>query len=551
MAVAIASLGVHRTGPARRRARRPRPARAGTRVSRRWSVSARPGRPCRWRPPWSRCWSAPAWSPSPAARPTAPAVGGIALTVAGPLYVGLPLGALISIGWTHSREAAFLVVLTVVASDSTAVLRRAPVRSQACWRRPSARRRRSRARSADSSAAQWLWRGWEACGCRPCRSGPGSCWRRAGDARHRRRPARVGAETCGAGQGQLAPHSRPRRRARSHRRAAAGDSGLLRRASRRLARACCEAHRDSRVDRLHRHQRAVGRSTPIPIACASWRWPRGAAPTRWRRRFSATDRRLPPSASRRRSTRLAGDAPPGRGSSAAADGLIDVATHPDVDILLCASSGTTALEAVLAAIDAGKTIALANKEVLVMAGELVDQGGPGPWRRAAARGQRAQRHPPVPARARRRRSAEAGAHGVGRSVSRVAGRAPADRASRGRAAPSDVADGPQDHHRLGDADEQGPRGHRGALAVRRAARAASTSSCTRSRSSTRWSSSPTARPSRSWASPTCGCRSSTRFSYPDRWGALLPPLDLTRAARWSSSRRTRRGSRVCVWPTTR
>jgi phosphatidate cytidylyltransferase len=45
-------------------------------------------------------------------------VGGIALTVAGPLYLGLPLGALISIAWTHSREAAFLAVLTVVASDS-------------------------------------------------------------------------------------------------------------------------------------------------------------------------------------------------------------------------------------------------------------------------------------------------------------------------------------------------------------------------------------------------------------------------------------------------
>jgi 1-deoxy-D-xylulose-5-phosphate reductoisomerase len=53
------------------------------------------------------------------------------------------------------------------------------------------------------------------------------------------------------------------------------------------------------------------------------------------------------------------------------EGLIAVATHPDVDIVLCASSGTAGLEAVLAAIDAGKTIALANKEVLVMAGELV------------------------------------------------------------------------------------------------------------------------------------------------------------------------------------
>jgi 1-deoxy-D-xylulose-5-phosphate reductoisomerase len=53
------------------------------------------------------------------------------------------------------------------------------------------------------------------------------------------------------------------------------------------------------------------------------------------------------------------------------DGLIAVATHPSADIVICASAGTAGLEAVLAAIDAGKTIALANKEVLVMAGELV------------------------------------------------------------------------------------------------------------------------------------------------------------------------------------
>jgi 1-deoxy-D-xylulose-5-phosphate reductoisomerase len=52
-------------------------------------------------------------------------------------------------------------------------------------------------------------------------------------------------------------------------------------------------------------------------------------------------------------------------------GLSEVATQPDVDIVLCASSGTAALEAVLAAIAAGKVIALANKEVLVMAGSLV------------------------------------------------------------------------------------------------------------------------------------------------------------------------------------
>ncbi len=53
------------------------------------------------------------------------------------------------------------------------------------------------------------------------------------------------------------------------------------------------------------------------------------------------------------------------------EGLIAVATHPDVDLVLCASSGTAGLDAVLAAIEAGKAIALANKEVLVMAGGLV------------------------------------------------------------------------------------------------------------------------------------------------------------------------------------
>jgi len=53
------------------------------------------------------------------------------------------------------------------------------------------------------------------------------------------------------------------------------------------------------------------------------------------------------------------------------DGLAAVASHPDVDVVLCASSGTDALEAVLAAIEHGKTIALANKEVMVMAGAIV------------------------------------------------------------------------------------------------------------------------------------------------------------------------------------
>jgi 1-deoxy-D-xylulose-5-phosphate reductoisomerase len=54
-------------------------------------------------------------------------------------------------------------------------------------------------------------------------------------------------------------------------------------------------------------------------------------------------------------------------------GLLDVATHPDTDIVVAATSGLVGLEPTLAAIRAGKTIALANKETLVMAGHLVMQ----------------------------------------------------------------------------------------------------------------------------------------------------------------------------------
>ena len=65
---------------------------------------------------------------------------------------------------------------------------------------------------------------------------------------------------------------------------------------------------------------------------------------------------------------------PSRSALAADSGpecLLEIATHPDADIVLFASSGTAALDAVLAAIDAGKAIALANKEILVMAGSVV------------------------------------------------------------------------------------------------------------------------------------------------------------------------------------
>ena len=96
--------------------------------------------------------------------------------------------------------------------------------------------------------------------------------------------------------------------------------------------------------------------TPIGSAIRS----PGTVPARspWRPRRRSTG--WPPAGIRRR-----------RGAGVGRDGLVAVASHPDVDIVLCASSGTEGLEAVLAAIDHGKTVALANKEVLVMAGGIV------------------------------------------------------------------------------------------------------------------------------------------------------------------------------------
>jgi 1-deoxy-D-xylulose-5-phosphate reductoisomerase len=52
-------------------------------------------------------------------------------------------------------------------------------------------------------------------------------------------------------------------------------------------------------------------------------------------------------------------------------GLIELATLPSADIVLIAIVGTAGLQPALAAIRAGKDIAVASKEILVMAGEIV------------------------------------------------------------------------------------------------------------------------------------------------------------------------------------
>ena len=49
----------------------------------------------------------------------------------------------------------------------------------------------------------------------------------------------------------------------------------------------------------------------------------------------------------------------------------EIARHPQVDTVVIATSGKAGLSPTLAAVRAGKNIALANKEVLVMAGEII------------------------------------------------------------------------------------------------------------------------------------------------------------------------------------
>ena len=53
------------------------------------------------------------------------------------------------------------------------------------------------------------------------------------------------------------------------------------------------------------------------------------------------------------------------------EGLIDVATYPDSEILVTAVVGMIGIRPTIAAIEAGKDIALANKETLVTAGHII------------------------------------------------------------------------------------------------------------------------------------------------------------------------------------
>ena len=102
--------------------------------------------------------------------------------------------------------------------------------------------------------------------------------------------------------------------------------------------------------------------------------------------------------------------------------LVEAATRPDVDIVVNAVVGAAGLDATLAALRAGKRVALANKESLVMAGDLVVQAACTGGGRDRAGGLGAQRGAPV-RRGARRRAGPADPHLFRRAVPGMAARA--------------------------------------------------------------------------------------------------------------------------------
>ena len=170
------------------------------------------------------------------------------------------------------------------------------------------------------------------------------------------------------------------------------------------------------------------------------------------------------------------------------EGLVELVANSDADLVLNAIVGSAGLGPTIVALTEGIDLALANKESLVVGGELVT---------ALAEATGAQIIP-VDSEHSALYQLIAAEHGRAGTIDKLVltasggpfrGRSRAElegvTVEAGAQAP-DVGDGRQDHDRLGDADEQGPRGDRGPPPVRHALRRGSTSSCTRSRSSTRW-----------------------------------------------------------------
>ena len=188
---------------------------------------------------------------------------------------------------------------------------------------------------------------------------------------------------------------------------------------------------------------------------------------------------------------------------------------------MAAISGAVGLKPTLAAAKRGATVALANKECLVCAGAMFMRSAAAVGRQRAAGRFRAQCDLPGAEPRPPRGCAPDRHHRLGRAVPHLDARAMRAATVEQALKHPELVDGPEDHHRLRDHDEQGPRADRGAPSVRRRRRRSSRCWCIRSRSCTAWSSSATARWWRSSARPTCASRSP--IASPGRPGSTGRP----------------------------
>ena len=175
------------------------------------------------------------------------------------------------------------------------------------------------------------------------------------------------------------------------------------------------------------------------------------------------------------------------------EGLEQLAARDDVDIVVVATVGDVGFRPTEAALRAGNTVALASKELLVMGGQLfrdlanstgtqilpIDSEHSALWQCLAGEAAGTVRRLILTASGGPFRETDAAT--VRDATAEQALKTP------------ELGYGAQDHHRLSQPDEQGSRGHRGALAVRHSLRPHRGDRSSQNQSCTPWWNSMTAR----------------------------------------------------------
>ena len=149
------------------------------------------------------------------------------------------------------------------------------------------------------------------------------------------------------------------------------------------------------------------------------------------------------------------------------EGLVRLVADSGADLVLNAVSGSAGLGPTVVALTEGIDVALANKESLVVGGELVTALAEATGSRIIpVDSEHSALHQLITAEPRRGTIDRLVLTASRRPVPRPLARRARGRDGRGRAGAPDVGDGREDLHRLGDADEQGARADRDPPPVR-------------------------------------------------------------------------------------